>query len=396
MLALIVAVVLFLNRSADGERTPSPVVPARGVPADQLKAEDIVDADKSLAGGGDPGKMSQYLVAVLHSDTATVPKRSIGKGVPSVLQIGISADGKTLTSLDGRDVAVWDLSTGKELSRFSELLPKNLPAEFAVDLNTTGNLLAWNDGNDNVAFFDLANPKKGTILMPNPTKGTIKALGFSPDSDLFWMVQHLNKSSIRLFKTQTKQSFSSAGPSVSAEAIDVSPDNKTLISASSKGRVILYPLPFVKVKGVKPRTLSVDGTCTFLKFAPDARELVTVTSPGYHFTLWDLPNDKEIHQFGGHSRRIRTVAFNADGKVIASAGDDNFIKVFDRITRQELHHIAVGPKGMEIHQLLFTPEGTHLAAATNLGHVFIFRLPLPQASRPNLEIAKDTKPPEVK
>lgn len=394
-LALIAAGVFFFNRGTEVDPRKPPVTRPRGVPADQLKADEVSEEDRLLAGGGDPAKVPPTLVAVLHSS----PAQARGRNRFLALQIGISDDGKTLTSLDGRHVATWDLATGKELSRFSELLfPKRLKAELAVDLNSTGDKLVWDGGNGNVAFFDLANPKQGTFLVP-AGKGiaAFKAISFSPDSKLFLLIPAPVPSTARLFNAETKQPQGNLSTSVVHQAYDFAPDN-SMFATAAKNRIQLNPLPFMKIKGLKPPVLVADGSVSFVRFSPDARELVSVSAPDYHFTLWDLKELKEIHQFGGHSKKIRTVAFNPDGKIIASAGDDNLIKVFDRITQQELHHIPLGPKGMEIHQLTFTPEGTHLAAASNLGRVFLFRLPLPKASKPKLvdETKKETKPAEEK
>ncbi|PYI89381.1 MAG: hypothetical protein DME26_01405, partial [Verrucomicrobia bacterium] len=51
--------------------------------------------------------------------------------------------------------------------------------------------------------------------------------------------------------------------------------------------------------------------------------------------LWQETRSQEVHQFRGHVRRVRTLAFYPDGQSLASQSLDGVVKVWDLAARQE-------------------------------------------------------------
>ncbi len=49
--------------------------------------------------------------------------------------------------------------------------------------------------------------------------------------------------------------------------------------------------------------------------------------------LWDVATGREIGAIKGHGRGVSKVAFSRDGKLLASGGTDNTIKIWDVATR---------------------------------------------------------------
>src|SRR5262249_47737706 len=65
--------------------------------------------------------------------------------------------------------------------------------------------------------------------------------------------------------------------------------------------------------------------------------------------------------FQGHEKPIHTLAFSADGRLLASGGDDQIIRVWDLATQKEV----VGLRGhtQPVSSLAFSPDARRLASA---------------------------------
>src|SRR5258706_337137 len=73
---------------------------------------------------------------------------------------------------------------------------------------------------------------------------------------------------------------------------------------------------------------SPSGNVYALAFSPDDTMLASADGHG-KIALWDAGAGKFVRELGLHWGRVLTVAFSADGKKLASGGDDNVLRVWD-------------------------------------------------------------------
>ncbi|MHB8736876.1 MAG: WD40 repeat domain-containing protein, partial [Terriglobales bacterium] len=98
-----------------------------------------------------------------------------------------------------------------------------------------------------------------------------------------------------------------------------------------------------------------------LAFAPDGKSLATA-GQDQTLRLWNPATGTELRRFQGAKNKWVCLAFSSDGKVLASVntvGDS--IQLWDVATGEALRAFKVGP-GWE-RNLAFSPDGKTLAAA---------------------------------
>ncbi|WP_436527467.1 pentapeptide repeat-containing protein [Actinoplanes sp. HUAS TT8] len=77
--------------------------------------------------------------------------------------------------------------------------------------------------------------------------------------------------------------------------------------------------------------------------------------------IWDAINGRPLRMLPGHTGALWAIAFSADGRYLASAGDDESVRIWDTTGGRTVHTL-VGHM-LRIRALAFSPDGKHLASA---------------------------------
>jgi WD40 repeat protein len=94
--------------------------------------------------------------------------------------------------------------------------------------------------------------------------------------------------------------------------------------------------------------------------------------------LWDTATGKLLGTCVGHKQGVRSVAFSPDGKTLATSSDDSTVKFWNVTSQQEL--LTIRQLGATLTGLMFSPDGRMLVGGSGVfsekGGLRFFRAPL--------------------
>ena len=101
---------------------------------------------------------------------------------------------------------------------------------------------------------------------------------------------------------------------------------------------------------------------TALAFSPDGKVLASAGVDGW-ICLWDVATGKRLQRFEGHDEKpVYGLSYAPDGKLLASAGADYLVRLWDPATAKLVRELK-GHKD-KVAAVAFSPDGKLLASAS--------------------------------
>jgi WD40 repeat protein len=110
----------------------------------------------------------------------------------------------------------------------------------------------------------------------------------------------------------------------------------------------------------QPLLLNHAGWVFEVAFSPDGR-IIATAGRDTTIKLWDANSGALLRTLHGHSERINQVAFSRNGDYLASAGNDG-VKLWQAASGAMLHTLSSGGAS----KVSFTPDGAHIAISQDL------------------------------
>lgn len=274
---------------------------------------------------------------------------ALGVGAATVGAVRFTADGKGLTTVEGRPgggLHQWDLARNAGL--------RNVTVNGSlghVALAADAQRVAAVDAAGSLKVLDLVSGKPATAVQGVYTGYQIT---FSPNGR--WISAKSADKSLVVADSSTGQAVQRlAAPFVLQTAF--SPDG-SLLAIGSSDRAQLWSV----ADGQLLHALLGHGNFVFaVAFAPDGRTLAT-GSLDQTVRLWDVASGQMLRVLSGQGSAVKSVAFAPDGRELASGGADGTICLWDAATGKRLR--ALAGHGLDVDTLDFSPDGALLASGS--------------------------------
>ena len=202
----------------------------------------------------------------------------------------------------------------------------------AVSFSLDGRFFAAGGDDETVKIWALDRGKSSKPIILKGHGDIINSLSFSPNGQIIVTASH--DGTIKLWKwqenkviTEDKKTFKNAR----VGSVRFSPDGKWIVAGSlEKGTVKLWQWNGQQLTGKKPFTGHSDGVRT-LSFSSDSKILASAGEDNI-IKLWQL-DGTPITKFIGHTNFVLGVSFSPDKQILASASQDNTVKFWQLDTQ---------------------------------------------------------------
>jgi len=301
--------------------------------------------------------------------------RTFDAGQP-IEAVALSPDGNRFVTGGWGGVArIWDTKSGKELVT----IRTGAPYVFAVAFSPDGRHVATgpNARPGYVKIWDAARGTPGGALRGHDD--AVLSVVYSRDGRRLLTGSY--DETARLWDLASGESQGFQGHEWWVWSAAFSPDEKRIVTACQDGSSIVWS---VETRQPGPPFLGHLGPVYAAPFSPDGKH---VASAGYdrRILIWD-PEKVRPFEFGaasgsqqrlpaeyasldGHAAAVRCLQYSADGRLIASAGNDNTVRVWD-VAHRKLLKTLRGHAG-RVQACAFGPDPAWLLSA---GHDHLAKL----------------------
>ncbi|MCS6851824.1 MAG: protein kinase [Gemmataceae bacterium] len=276
-----------------------------------------------------------------------------------VTSVAFSPDGRSIVSgsLD-RSVRLWDVHQ----RRPREECTGHLSFVYAVAFSPDGKTVASAGADRTIRLWQPLTGEERSVLRGHVAP--VLTLAFTPDGRnlISGSTETERPGNLRVWDVSTQQeSLTIPAATTPGATLIFAPDSMTLAIAEEKRRVRFVKLPDGTAAGTLPQEPLAANA---LAFDPKSRILAVAQEHG-RLSLWSLGNfaDRQLIRTVGGGEAVRAVTFASDGLTLASAGNDQTIRLWDMATGREVLKLT-GHEGSVV-ALAFSPTAAILASASD-------------------------------
>ena len=288
-----------------------------------------------------------------------------------VFDFAWSPDGNTLALATSSRVSLIDIHTHEEIIWDSK---KNFPSiGHFISFNPNGEMLAVSSGKQ-VEIYDTESQTKLFILDDFEDMGVF-GIAFSPDNTKLatgWGHPWLpDTGSVKIWDMSSGKLVTELGRNLKETICNLAfnQEGDLLGTIGVEGQVRIWNIL------EETEVISFTGTSGYgesIAFSPDGSLLAVggAASDGRSYSykpaelhLFDLSSGDLLFDLEGHQSLVRSLSFNKDGDVLASASMDGTVHLWNPHTGQQLAFFDISDQTSDWTSVSFSPDGTRLATA---------------------------------
>lgn len=197
-------------------------------------------------------------------------------------------------------------------------------------------------------------------------RGSVYALAISPDGKT--IISASGDKTIKLWSSlEGKLRATLEGHNSEVKALAISPDGTTLASRDANRTIKLWSIALTE-----NRLLATAQGIKSLAISPDGKILASAAGEE-NIQLWSLPERKPLALLVGHSKSVGMVAIAPNGKILASSAEDRSIKLWSLPEGKLLATLQIDAESVQ--QLAFASDSKALLSRSTNSVAKLWSLP---------------------